>query len=55
MDMHQVVRALRAIDFRGVMIPDHLPMMDDDRRVATAYSIGYMKALVEEANAVYGG
>jgi mannonate dehydratase len=55
MDMHRVVRALRAVDFCGVVIPDHIPMMDDDRRVGTAYSIGYMRALVEEANAVVGG
>jgi mannonate dehydratase len=51
MDMHQVVRVLRTVDFDGVMIPDHIPMMDEDWRVGTAYSIGYMRALVEEANA----
>jgi D-mannonate dehydratase len=55
MDMHKVVGALREVNFDGVMIPDHIPMMDDDRRVGTAYSIGYMKALVEEANAAFGG
>lgn len=38
----------------GNMIPDHIPLMDDDRRVGTAYSIGHMQALVERANAACG-
>jgi mannonate dehydratase len=54
MDIYRVVEALREVDFRGVMIPDHIPLMDDDRRVGTAYSIGYMQALVERANAAHG-
>ena len=53
MDMYQVMAALRAVDFEGVAIADHIPLMDDDRRVGTAYSIGYMQALVERANAAY--
>jgi mannonate dehydratase len=53
MDMYQVVRALREVDFDGVLIPDHIPNMANDRRVATAYSIGYMKALIERANAEF--
>ncbi|MBE0696021.1 MAG: mannonate dehydratase [Anaerolineaceae bacterium] len=51
MDIYQVVRALREVNFDGVLIPDHIPGMANDRRVATAYSIGYMKGLVERANA----
>ncbi|MBN1581890.1 MAG: mannonate dehydratase [Anaerolineae bacterium] len=50
MDLYQVVKTLRDVDFDGVMIPDHIPMMDDDHRVGSAYSIGYMKALLERAN-----
>ncbi len=50
MDMYKVVHALREVDFDGVIIPDHIPEMANDRRVATAYSIGYMKALVERVN-----
>ncbi len=50
-DMYKVVKALRQVDFDGVLIPDHIPMMADDRRIGTAYSIGYMKALVDRANA----
>ena len=53
MDMYQVVQALREVNFEGVMIADHIPSMDEDRRVGTAYSIGYMKALLERANAAF--
>ncbi len=51
MDMYQVAKALREVDFRGVLIADHIPLMGDDRRLGTAFSIGYMKALVEWVNA----
>jgi mannonate dehydratase len=51
MDMYEVVRALREVDFDGVIIADHIPLMAEDRRVGTAFSIGYMKALLERANA----
>jgi mannonate dehydratase len=51
MDMYRVIKALRAVDFNGVLIPDHIPMMANDRRVGTAYTIGYMKALLERVNA----
>ena len=51
MDMSKVMRALRDVDFDGVIIADHIPQMANDRRVAMAYSIGYMKALLERVNA----
>lgn len=47
MDMYRVMKALQQVNFDGVMIPDHIPGMANDRRVGTAYSIGYMKALME--------
>lgn len=50
MDMSKVMKALRAIDFDGVVIADHIPMMGNDPRIGTAYSIAYMKALVKWAN-----
>ena len=50
MDMSKVMRALRAIDFDGVVIPDHIPMMGNDPRIGLAYTIGYMNALVKQAN-----
>ncbi len=51
LDMYKVMKALRDVDFDGVIIADHIPQMTDDRRVGTAFSIGYMKALVERVNA----
>jgi mannonate dehydratase len=51
MDMYRVMHALVEVGFDGVVIPDHIPLMANDRRVGTAFSIGYMKALLERANA----
>jgi mannonate dehydratase len=50
MDMHQVVRALREVDFDGAIISDHLPAMIGGRRAAEAWSIGYIKAMVQAVN-----
>ncbi len=50
-DMYQVVQTLREVNFDGVMIPDHIPQMDTNPRVGSAFSIGYMQALLERVNA----
>lgn len=50
MDMYQVMKVLREVEFRGVAIADHIPSMADDHRLGTAYSIGYMQALLQRAN-----
>ena len=46
-DMYAVMRALHEVGFRGVAIPDHIPLMGDDPRLGTAFTIGYMKALLD--------
>ena len=51
MNMFEVILALAEADFDGVLIPDHVPMMGDDERIGMAYTIGYMKALIERAEA----
>ena len=51
MDMYKVMKAVRAVNFNGVLIADHIPMMANDRRIGSAFSIGYMKALLERVNA----
>ncbi len=51
MDMYQIMKALREVDFYGVIIPDHIPRMSGDPRLGTAFTIGYMKALLDRANA----
>jgi len=48
-DMYQVMKALQEVGFRGVAIPDHIPRMADDPRLGTAFTIGYMKALLRRA------
>jgi mannonate dehydratase len=50
MDMYKVMRALREVNFNGVMIPDHIPEMIGGSRAGTAYSVAYMKALLKRAN-----
>ncbi len=49
MDMYQVMKALVEVDFDGVAIPDHIPRLARDSRVGVAYSIAYMRALLERA------
>ena len=51
MDMYLVMKALRDVGFDGVVIADHIPQMVGGPRVGTAFSIGYMIALLERANA----
>lgn len=48
-DMYQIMKTLQEVGFRGVAIPDHIPQMGDDRRLGTAYTIGYMRALQRRA------
>ena len=54
-DMHRVMQALRAVEFDGAIIPDHIPNMLGGSRVGVAYSIAYMRALVQAVNNESGG
>lgn len=54
-DMHQVMRALREVRYDGAIIPDHIPHMIGGSRPGLAYSIAYMKALVQAVNNEFGG
>ena len=54
MDMYKVMKALKDVNFDGVVIADHVPRFVGGSRVGLAYSIGYMKALLERANAEVG-
>ena len=51
MDMYEIMRALKEVDFDGVIIDDHVPSMADDPRLGTAFTIGYMKAMLDRVNA----
>jgi mannonate dehydratase len=50
-DMYTIMQALKRNNFKGVIIPDHIPKMDGGPNVGTAFSIGYMKALLNRVNA----
>ncbi len=59
-DMYQIMKALREVDYDGIVIPDHIPHMgppgapsnysDPFVRASLAYSIAYMRALRDRAN-----
>jgi mannonate dehydratase len=53
-DMYQVMKTLQEVGFRGVAIPDHIPQMADDPRLGTAFTIGYMKAILQRAKEEVG-
>ncbi len=48
------MRALCEVDFRGVVIADHIPEMIGGQHAGTAYSVGYLRALTERAEAELG-
>ena len=47
LDMYQVMRALRQVNFDGVIIPDHVP---GGNPINNGWTIGYMRALRARAN-----
>lgn len=55
-DMYKIMRALKKVDFRGVIIPDHVPALsgDKDGRAGAAYCFGYIRALMQRAAAELG-
>jgi mannonate dehydratase len=48
-DMKKLMRTLVDVDFRGILIADHVPTMVGDRHTGWAYSIGYIRALYDMA------
>jgi mannonate dehydratase len=56
MDMFEVMKTLKEVDFTGFMLTDHVPHIVDDSRWghrSRAYAIGYMKAMLEVVNKLY--
>ena len=47
MNMWKVVKALHEVGFDGPIMSDHLPQMEGGLYAAEAYSIGYMRALIQ--------
>jgi mannonate dehydratase len=54
-DMHEVMCALREVEYDGAIIPDHIPALVPGGDAGLAYSIAYMRALVQAANNQFGG
>ena len=52
-DMYKIMKALKKVDFDGVLIADHEPKMAGGPNAGMAFSIGYIKALRDLAE--YGG
>ena len=53
MDMYKVMRALREVNFDGVVIGDHFPEMVGGQRASVAYTFGHIKALKQRADAEF--
>jgi mannonate dehydratase len=53
-DMYKIMKALRDVNYDGIVIPDHIPQMVGARS-GLAYSIAYMRALRDRANREAGG
>ena len=56
LDMYQVMKALRQVNYRGIVVPDHIPQFvgDERRRAGIAYLTSYMRALIRRANEEVG-
>ncbi|MBC8229653.1 mannonate dehydratase [bacterium] len=56
-DMYKVMKALREVNYTGIVVPDHIPQLIGDdgiRHAGTAYCISYMRALIRRANEEVG-
>lgn len=54
-DMYKAMKALREVNFDGVVIGDHFPSRVGGPRVAVAYTVAWIRARVERAEAEVGG
>lgn len=46
-DMRKAIDTLKEIEFDGILIPDHVPQMGDDPRIGTAYTVGWIRAMMD--------
>jgi mannonate dehydratase len=49
-DMYRIMKALRDVNFDGIVILDHSPTMVGGNYAQTAYGFAYMRALLNRAN-----
>src|SRR5215472_15300030 len=50
-DMYKIMKALRDVNFDGIVILDHSPNLVGGSNAQTAYGFAYMRALLNRANA----
>jgi len=50
-DMYKIMKALRDVNYDGIVILDHSPTMVGGNYAQTAYGFAYMRALLSRANA----
>jgi mannonate dehydratase len=50
-DMYKIMKALRDVNYDGIVILDHSPTMVGGNPAQTAYGFAYMRALLNRANA----
>jgi len=57
MDMYEIMKAFRRIGYDGTMTLDHTPRFAPGagKGAAAAYAVGYMRALLERAEAECAG
>lgn len=55
-DAYAVIRALTALDYRGVLLPDHTPEMTVAQpwHTGMAFAVGYWKGLIQAARREFG-
>ena len=50
-DMYTAMKALREVNFDGIVIGDHFPTMVGGPRVAVGYTVAWIRAMIDRANA----
>ncbi len=50
-DMYKAMKALREVGFSGAIIGDHFPQMAGGPRVSVAYTVAWMRAMAQRAEA----
>ena len=46
MDMRKVMQALQDVHYDGIVILDHIPQITNSNQISTAYTLGYMQAML---------
>ena len=50
-DMYKIMKALRDVNYDGIVILDHSPSLVSGGNAQMAYGFAYMRALLNRANA----